>query len=75
MGDIACITLSAIDDDLIETTEQFTLSLDDAEAVSVVNNKSEVTVNIEDNEGRNNKALSHSVAGCSLNLLNVHVRT
>ena len=53
VGDTACVTVSIVDDTLIESTEQFTASLDNAEAVSVNNDENAVLVKIEDNDGAN----------------------
>ena len=53
VGDSTCVRVTVIDDSLIESTEQFTVSLDNAEAITVAKNESEVTITIEDNDGMN----------------------
>ena len=50
MGDTACVSVTIIDDNLIETTEQFQLRLDMTESVS--GDENSVLVNIEDNDGK-----------------------
>ena len=50
-GDTSCVTLNIQDDDLIEMTEQFTMSLESAEAVTVAEENGVVPVDIEDNDG------------------------
>ena len=50
MGDTACVSVTIIDDNLIETTEQFQLRLNMTESVS--GDENSVLVNIEDNDGK-----------------------
>ena len=52
VGNTSCVSVNVIDDRLIETMEQFTVTLDSAEAVSVdEDDQRTVPVYIVDNDG------------------------
>ena len=48
-GYVSCVMISIIDDNAIESSEKFRVSLDNSEAVTVEEN--EITVTLEDNDG------------------------